>query len=442
MIRKFGLLILTLIFTARVFSQDIPAFTLNQAIDYALTNHKDISIAENERLRARQQIIETRSMGLPQVNAGVDYNYFIQLPTSLIPASFLNPSAPEDEFIKVAFGTKNSLTASANINSLLYDASFFTALKISKKYTGFADLNYQSKRTELRNAVRKAYLPPLMLQENIKTIDENIRVLKNLLKETNEMYKSGFIEKLDVDKLNLAVQNQEVLKKDLQKTLKLALDALKLQIGYPLESALKLSDSIQVLSAETEESQLMDAFNYQNRLEYSILEYSKELTELNVDRFKKSYYPSLRGFVNYQYVVQGDNLFKNPISTPAAITGFSLAIPIFDGLFKSSKIQQGKLDISNIENQSVLLKSGIDFQVQSARENYLNAKEIIKSRQDNLALAKNIFDTAQLKYKEGVGSSLEIIQAEQSLLESQMNYLKAQYDFLVAKIDLEIALGK
>jgi len=56
MIRKFGLLILTLIFTARVFSQDIPAFTLNQAIDYALTNHKDISIAENERLRARQQI--------------------------------------------------------------------------------------------------------------------------------------------------------------------------------------------------------------------------------------------------------------------------------------------------------------------------------------------------------------------------------------------------
>lgn len=426
----------------KIFSQDIPSFSLDQAIEFALTNHKDIAIAENERLRARQQIVETRSMGLPQVNAGVDYNYFIQLPTSLIPASFLNPSAPEGEFIKIAFGTKNSLTTTATLSSLLYDASFFTALKLSNKYLGFADLNYQGKKNEIRNAVRKAYLPPLLLQENIKTIDENIRVLKNLLKETDAMYKSGFVEKLDVDKLSLAVQNQEVLKKDLQKTMKIALDALKLQIGYPQESELRLTDSIEALSGDADETQLMEAFNYQNRIEYGILQYSRELTELNVDRFKKSYYPSLRGFLNYQYVLQGDNLFKNPIGSPAAITGFSLAIPIFDGLFKSSKIQQAKLDLSNIDNQATLLKSGIDFQVQSARQNFLNAREIIKSRQDNLELAKHIFDTARQKYKEGVGSSLEIIQAEQSLVESQMHYLKAQYDFLVAKIDLEMALGK
>jgi len=166
------------------------------------------------------------------------------------------------------------------------------------------------------------------------------------------------------------------------------------------------------------------------------------LSKMKVDRYKRGYWPSLSGFVNYQQVIQGNNLFTNSISTPTSIAGLALKVPIFDGLYKKSKIQQAKLDLNNVQIQKDLLKSGIDFQLKASRENYINALETIKSRKKNLELAELIFSTVQTKYKEGVGSSLEIIQSEQSLHQSQQNYLNALYDFIIAKLDVEIALGR
>jgi len=423
-------------------SQTARTFSLAEAVSFGVENHKEMAIAKNELQRAKEQMVEATSMGLPQLNAGVDYNYFIQLPTSLIPAQFINPMAADDEFLEVSFGTKNNLTASATLSSLLFDGTYLVALKASKKYIDFAKINYENSQTNLRNSIKKAYLPPLLLDQNIKTIQKNIVVLEKLLHETSEMYKSGFVEKMDVDKLELTVDNMRVLKKDLEKNSQLALDALKIQMGFPLEDEIELSETIENLARELDEEILTIKLDYGSRTEFNVLKYSEELSKLNVDRYKRGYWPSLSGFVNYQQVIQGNNLFTNSISTPTSIAGLALKVPIFDGLYKKSKIQQAKLDLNNVQIQKDLLKSGIDFQLKASRENYINALETIKSRKKNLELAELIFSTVQTKYKEGVGSSLEIIQSEQSLHQSQQNYLNALYDFIIAKLDVEIALGR
>lgn len=439
------ILILIALFSLGVsFAQtnEVMSFNLQEAIEYGYKNHKDLGIAANEMQRAREQMVEARSMGIPQLNAGVDYNYFIKLPTSLIPANFLNPMAPDGEFAEISFGTKNNLTASATLSTLIFDGTYLMALKASKQYIDFAKLNFENQKTVLGNSIKKAYLPPLLIQENVKTIEKNISSLEKLYNETNEMYKAGFVEKLDVDKLALTVDNMRVLKNDLQKNYQLALDALKLQMGFPIDEEIVLKESVESLSGELEEELLSLPIDYAFRTEYQVVDQSIELGELNVQRYKRGYWPSMSGFVNYQQVIQGDDLFNDPISTPTSIAGMSLSIPIFDGLYKKAKIQQAKLDVRNAELQKGLLENAIDFQLKAARKNYFNALEKIKSRKQNLELAESIFNITQEKYKEGVGSSLEIIQAEQSLQDSQQNYLNALYDFIVAKIDVEIALGK
>ncbi|MCB0637889.1 MAG: TolC family protein, partial [Lewinella sp.] len=83
----------------------------------------------------------------------------------------------------------------------------------------------------------------------------------------------------------------------------------------------------------------------------------------------------------------------------------------------------------------------IRLEVGNARLAYENARQRLADRDDNLALAQRIYDTTQTKYREGVGSSLEVSQAEQSLYTAQSNRLQALYDLLTAKIDLEAALG-
>lgn len=95
---------------------------------------------------------------------------------------------------------------------------------------------------------------------------------------------------------------------------------------------------------------------------------------------------------------------------------------------------QAQINLENIGHSQQLLKKGIDLQVKMAHRNYKNALEKIESRQRNVDLAERIFEVSQIKYKEGMGSSIEIIQAEQSLFQSQQNYIQSLYDFIIAKL--------
>ena len=423
-------------------AQEARSFSMGEAVQFGYENHQNMVLGANSVERAREQMIEARAMGIPQLNAGVDYNYFLKLPTSLIPAQFFDPNAVEGDFLELSFGTKNNLTASATLSTLIFDGTYLMALRAGKEYVDLARKNYENIRTNLRNSIKKAYLPPLLIQENINTLDMNISVLEKLYHETDEMYKAGFVEKLDVDKLFLTVDNMKVLRKDLEKNRLLALDALKVQMGYPLSDPIELSASIEELSGELDPAILTQALDYTLRPEYNVVDQSIVLSELNVERYKRGYWPSVSGFLNYQQVVQGDNLFKDPISTPASVAGLSLNVPIFDGLYKKAKIQQAKLDVIDAQLQKEMLASNVDFQWMAAKKNYTNALDNIGSRKRNLELAETIFETARIKYQEGVGSSLEIIQAEQSLHDSQQNYLSALYEFIVAKLDVEMALGR
>lgn len=424
------------------FGQNAQTFSLKDAINYSYEHHQNMKLANNKIRTAKQQKIETRAIGLPQLNAAVDFNHYLQLPTTLIPAQFFNPMAGADEFAEVSFGTKNNLTASATLSTLLFDGTYLTALKASSVLSEFAMMDYENDKAQLRDEVKKAYLPPLLIEENIETVKRNIAVLEKMHFETEQMFKEGFVEKLDVDKLELSLDNMRVTLEDLEKSHKVAMDALKVQIGFPLDQDLQLTESVEALSAPLVDFNPEAQVDYMQNTTYRMMETNKKLQELNVDRYKKGYWPSLTGFLTYQQVLQGDNVFDNPSSTPTAIAGVKLNVPIFDGFSKKALKAQAKITLENVYIQQDLLKSGIDLQVKIANRNYKNALDKIESRKRNVDLAERIFEIAQIKYKEGMGSSLEIIQAEQSLFQSQQNYIQALYDFIIAKIDLEIAYGK
>ncbi|KAA3632063.1 MAG: TolC family protein [Bacteroidetes bacterium] len=442
MLRTFIVAALCLGLLSTSFGQDTQTFSLQDAVNYSYEHHTNMRLAENKIRTSEQEMIEVRAMGIPQVNAGVDYNYNIKLPTTLIPDQFFNPMAGEDDFSEVSFGTTNNLVASATLRTLLFDGTYLTALKASKAVAEFANLEYQHDKAQLRDAVKKAYLPPLLMLENIKTVEENIRVLEKMHFETNAMYEEGFVEKLDVDKLELSLDNMKVTLEDLRKSYKTAVDALKVQIGFPLEQELELIESVEAMAAPLADFNEDAVIDYMQRTEFRMLEQNKVLQQLNIERYQKGYWPSLSGFVTYQQQVQGNNLFDNPSNTGASFAGLSLNVPIFDGFSKKALKAQARIGYENVIHTQEMLKSSIDLQVKIAHRNYKNALENIDSRKRNVDLAERIFEISQIKYREGMGSSLEIIQAEQSLFQSQQNYIQSLYDFILAKIDLEIAYGK
>jgi outer membrane protein TolC len=167
--------------------------------------------------------------------------------------------------------------------------------------------------------------------------------------------------------------------------------------------------------------------------------------------------PSLVAFANMGYSTQAPNvggLFRTTSSIADngqvgpdkwygySLLGVSLNVPIFSGLQRTYRVQQSKLALLKIENSQRQLESVIDLELQQVRLTLENAIRTLQSQKENMELAGNVARVTKIKYEQGVGSSLEVINAESSLRESQINYYSALYDALVAKVDLDKAYGK
>lgn len=434
----------TLVFLLAIISihaQNIKSFSLEDAIKYAMENNLSIKNSKINIADAEEQIVERRSFGIPKVNGTIGYNYFVQLPASLVPAQFFNPMAPEGTFEKLTFGTRNDLSLGLGATTMVFDGSYFVGLRAAKAYRNYVDKELIAKERDVKNAVIDAYLPALLIQETRNTLQRNITNLQKLYFETQALYKEGFVEQLDVDRLELSLANLNAELENIDRQVELVYNVLKFQMGHPLEEAIVASDSIDQLLTPATPEELGNAINFMERPEYQVLNYGRELSELNLELNKVSYLPSVGAFANYQQSAQGDNLF-DPIWIPSFVVGLSANIPIFDGFNKRAKVNMAKLDLAIIDNQKKELENAISLEVVNARNAYISAESRVEDQKRNLALAEKIYKTTQIKYKEGVGSSLELVQAEQSLFETQQNNIQATYELLIAKMNLDKALGK
>lgn len=449
--------------------QQARQMTLEEAIQYALTESIKIKNARIEIADAEQQIIERRAIGIPQLNGNVSYTRYLEVPRQPLPEGFnifgifgqalavdLYGLLSEDTQMAVdqafggsngaassegiAFFLPNNFTAALTLDAMVFDGSYFVALKAAREYRKYTVQEFATKEREVRNAVIEAYLPVLLLQQNIGLLDKNIANLEKLLFETRELYKAGFAEQLDVDRQDLSLANLTVERENLLRQSEVALANLKYAIGYPLNEPLIVADSLESLIADATEEALVSEVDLQRRPEYQLLSQAVLMNELNIRLNKAGYLPALRAFGNVQQQYQGQSLSEG-FWAPSSFVGLNLSVPIFDGLNKKAKIQRAQLDLELARNQQKDIGRAIQLEVKNARTNYFNASKRLDSQQKNLGLAERIYNTAQVKYREGVGSSLETTQAEQSLYATQSNYIQALYDLLLAKARLDMALG-
>ncbi|MGB1120819.1 MAG: TolC family protein [Saprospiraceae bacterium] len=181
-----------------------------------------------------------------------------------------------------------------------------------------------------------------------------------------------------------------------------------------------------------------------NHATYRMLKTGIDLSEMNVTAQKQQgYYPNLAAFGSYQQSLQGNNLFDDAaIWIPTAVVGLQLNVPIFDGFARSAKVERAKLDVEEAVRQRDQYAESVKLEVENARIKYRDAVEKVTNVRENLALAQRIYNTTKIKYKEGIGSSFELIQAETALFTEQSNEIQALFELLMAKAELEIALGK
>lgn len=425
-------------------SQD-KAYTLQEAMAYALNKSISIDNAKLNIADAEQQIFERRAIGLPKVDGKIDFQHFLEVPQVALPeAFFIDPMTgmvPEGIDRRASFQLKNNFTLGLSASMLAFDGSYFTAIKAARSYRDYVQEEMTSKQKEVRTQVIAAYMPTLLIDESLRLIDNNIQNLGALLKDTKALYQEGFVEQLDVDRLELSLANLRSERSNLARQREMAVNALKMTMNYPKDQDLEIEDSIESMIAVGDTTYDKTKFQLQQRPEYRLANVGLQLNGLNIEANKKGYWPNLAVFANYQYAYLGDT-FTDGFWAPTFVVGAQVNVPIFDGFDKRSKIERAKIQKLTTQNQIKLLEESIWLEIQNTEIDFENAKNRVREQEKNMNLADRIYKTTQIKYKEGVGSSLELSQAEQALFQAQNNYNRALYEAIQAKIALDSALGK
>lgn len=440
--------ILCVLFISHGFGQQPVSrtFTLQEAIDFAVENNTNMKNSKESLFAAEARVKEIVGMGLPQLSASgsiVD-NYII--PTSFIPAIIFDPNAQPGELVGVAFGTQYTGNAGINLQQMIFNGSYIVGLKASKTYTELARKDLIKTQTDVVEAIKKAYYGVLVNKERTELVDKNFQRLDSLLKQTKALYENGFAEKIDLNRIQVQYNNIVNLRNNATIGLEVSYNLLKFQMGLPVSEKIELADELETLEFQTLDDDFGKDFQYSNRIEYNQLQVNKSLVELDIKNTKSQYLPSLNLFGSYG-ASYGTSSFNSMFQfgenwRTLGSVGINASLPIFDGLQKSRIIQQKKTRLNQLENSLELVKNQIDLQQDQASKTFQSYVNTLRTQRENMKLSEEVYNVTVIKYQQGVGSNLEVVNADADFKEAQTNYYSALYDALIASVELEKAYGK
>jgi outer membrane protein TolC len=430
-----------LVFSFSINAQDsaIHNFSLQQAVDYAAKNNVQIKNALLDVLIQKQTNRDITSAAYPQVNGNFSLTDNLKLPVSLIPGDFFGQPGT---YVPLKFGVKYNAIGGVELNQLLFDGQVFVGLQARKTSIDFFEKNVEVNEELIKANIYKIYYQLVLSKTQIELLDANIDRLEKLLHDTREIYKNGFAEKLDVDKVTVQLANLQSEKVKAMNQVNNGYFGLKLLMGMPVKDSLLLTDTI---SYDQVREGLPDAqsFQYSDRKEYQYAELGIKLNEYNIKRYKLSKIPTvtLNGYYNKNAQRNSFEFFKGDWFSISAVT-LRVNVPLFNGFSTRAKIDKAKLELQKSINQRETLKLSIDNDIEVAKNNFRTAIATLDFAKKNMQLAEDVYNQTKKKYEAGLGSNLEINAAQADLKNAQTIYITALYDATIAKVDFLKATGK
>ena len=288
----------------------------------------------------------------------------------------------------------------------------------------------------------KIYYQLVAGKDQLGALDANIARVEKLLHETKEMFKNGFVEKLDIDKLDVSLINLQTEKLKIVRSLEIGNMGLKVLMGMPVKDNLVLVDSLK--ETELKKDILDQNFNYSDRKDIQQLELGVRLREYNVRRYQLAKLPSIAlvGQLTTQAQRNKFDFFSAQKWYPSSLIGIKISAPIFAGFSRNAQINRAKYELEQVQNNMNLLKLAVDNELERARLQFQTALTAMDFQHRNMDLAENVYKTTVKKYEQGLGSNIEITAAQTELRVAESSYFNSLYEAIVARVDLIKALGK
>ena len=437
MLHKF---IIFLLFATSLNAQENKySFTLQEAVDFATDNNRAIQNAERDVKIAAQTKRETTATGLPQINANIGYNNWLEQQVSLIPAGVFG--GVPGQFSEVTFGTTQTMNGSINIRQKLFDGSYLVALQAAKVYLEISKNAREKTTNEIRKVVAYSYGNVLLAEANLEIVNSNIALLEKNVWELSKVYENGLVEEESLQQLQLTLSGLKSNQRYTKRLKNIAYQIFNNSLGLNLNSEVVLTNSLEelvllysLLTPSRSENEIEEV------IDFKIAVNSVKSDELLLKLEKSKALPSLNAFVNGSYSGNSERFSFTENSQKwfgASLFGVTLEIPVFSSFKRSASTQRARLNLEKSKSNLEETTNKIKLEINTARSNYEFAVEDYEIKKNALDLSKNISIKNEIKFFEGLTTSFDLSQAQRQLYMAQQDHLQSMLNILLKRVELE-----
>jgi outer membrane protein TolC len=457
-------------------AQEVPAverLSLERALETALANSRVLRDARLGLSVADEQVREAWSSVMPSVRASASYQRNLRVQQAFLPAFIFNPDAPPDELVPVRFGSDNTWQAGLTLEQPLFQYGLFIGVGAAARYRSLQEEMVRGAVHDLVTSVRMAYLGALLRAEEVRLTEQSLERVRLTLEETRALNRAGLASDYDVLRLEVQLANLEPSLFRARSGFLAAKRALLAAIGrdprgadrVELEGSLNLLDITAVASNGPEERRLLDYAGldggevalgqdpegvYSEALRArSLVRQARLGVQLERARLKAQwgdYFPKITLFSSYNLTAQQNGapqFFGSERQRASyAFAGLRVELPIFPGLAWDYRIQQARATLAQAEARLEQLEFETLREVRDLAELVEESRLRVESARRAVDQARRGYEIASAEYRSGLGSQLQITDAEVALRQSEFNYAQAVYDYLVARVRLEAVLGR
>ena len=424
-------------------AQEPVQLSLQDCFRYALQHADTIkNVRLNYRLQ-QEQNDQIKASALPHINGNIAYTHFINQQQTLIPSEIFG--GPPGTYQALPFTPKYASTTGISGSQAIFDGQLLVALKARKTILELVRQSASLTEEGLKYNIQRAYFSMVVARRQFSVLAQSLGTARQMMHEAEATYNAGFIEKIDVSRATVQLNNLEADSIRTASLLESGEQLLKYQMGMPINEPIILTDTSlneQLLQASELGNERLD---YTARTEYNLLQTSRRLNEAYIQRYKLAALPTIgfNGNLGYNY---SSNAFadltrfrKNYLFS--SYISFNVNVPIFNGLLRQHQLQEARINLEKTDNNIHFLKQSLDFADAQAKTALRNAMTSLEKTRRTVELSNTVLDLAHKKFQAGVGSSLEVNTAQTDLLLSQNNYFQALLDVISAQADVQRALG-
>lgn len=415
-----------LFFSCVLFAEEFKTeLTLKDAVVTALKNNNDIQIQEKEILAAEAGVLGTKSGFLPNVSLNASYNYNDKV--------FGQPN--------IFTGYKNDNKAGISVTQPVYNGGANIAnARQAELNLKAAEEALLAKKLDVEFETRRLFYGLLFAYENERIAQELLNQAELHYTDAQDKFSQGVVSKFDVleSKVQVSKVVPELVKA--QNSSRLIDAEFKKLLGLKSDESIKINGALDYTLLKIREEEFLKQA-YLNKPEMILKALNIDIRKWQIETAKSGARPQVNALANYNLRADNPTEIFNQDNKNWNV-GISVTMPIFDGFASKAKVDVAKARYEEAALDEENLSEQIAVDIKKGCMDLTQAKTIIEASKDSIETAKEALRLAKIRFDNGEGTNLEILDAQVSLSQIEQNYSAAVYDYLTAEAFLDRTMGK